>query len=125
MIFATSNSFFKVWKIEQRDKDCIVQMSTSRKDRRTDEYLNSNWSFVSFVGKANEKIREMEKGDRLTNVQLGLSWEPYEKDGERIYAKSPRMVIFDFDKVDAPKKNVNIEDNNEFEELAGEDELPF
>lgn len=122
MIFATSNSFCKIWKIEQRDKDCLVQFSTSRKDRRTEEYLNSNWNFVVFVSKANDKVRNMEKGDRITNLNFGLSWEPYEKDGEKIYAKSPRMVVFDFDKVDAPKKL----DNEALEDFGlSEDELPF
>ena len=41
---------------------------------------------------------------------------------KKIYAKSPRMVVFDFDKVDAPKKL----DNEALEDFGlSEDELPF
>ena len=120
MIYADSDSYFKIWDIDKRENETIVQMGTSRKDKRTDEYVNSTWSYTHFVGKANEKVRELNKGDRITNVRLGLSWEPYEKDGKKVYAKSPRMVVFDFEVAYAGKKK-DVDEINE----PDDSELPF
>ena len=123
MIYAESNSFFKVWEVDKKEHECVLTLGTSRKDKRTDEYLNSNWSSVHFVGDAFEKACRLERGDRITNVRLGLSWEPYEKDGKKAYTKSPRMVVFDFEVADSAKKKPEKEDDDfDFED---EGELPF
>lgn len=123
MIYAESNSFFKVWDVDKKERECVLTLGTSRKDKRTDEYLNSNWSYVHFVGDAFEKACRLERGDRITSVKFGLSWEPYEKDGKKIYAKSPRMVVFDFEVADSAKKqNRNDDFDNEAE---SDDDLPF
>lgn len=123
MIFAESNSFFKVWEVDKKERECVLTLGTSRKDKRTDEYLNSNWSFVHFVGDAFEKACHLERGDRITNVRLGLSWEPYEKDGKKVYTKAPRMVVFDFEVADSVKKKSEKEDDDfDFED---DGELPF
>lgn len=124
MIYADSNSFFKVWDVDKKDKECIVSLGTSRKDKRNDEYVNSNWSYVHFVGEAFEKACELERGDRITNVRLGLSWEPYEKDGKKTYAKSPRMVVYSFEMADTTKREKPAKADNDDCELD-DDELPF
>lgn len=97
MIYAQSDSRFKVWNIEDKGNYSVVQFSTSRKDRKTDNYLNSRWSFVNFVGEAHEKIKNVKIGDCITNARMAFAWEPYEKDGEKIYPKSPRITVFDFE----------------------------
>jgi hypothetical protein len=70
-------------------------MSTSRKDKKTNEYKNSNWSFVRFVGAAYEKSLKLERQDRIV-VEGGISQEPYEVDGEKKYPKNPQIVVFNF-----------------------------
>ena len=86
----TSNSFAKIWDIQDKDGWAEVRMSTSRKDKKSGEYVNSYFSFVRFTYHAYDKI---------TNIQLSLSMEPYVKNGEKIYPKSVKITVFDFDEV--------------------------
>lgn len=98
MIYAKSESYFTVWRGDIKDKYGEFNLSSSRKDKRDGTYKNSNWSFVRFVGDAFEKCKSIRERDRITNVTFSLEWEPYTNNmGEKVYAKSPRMVIFDFE----------------------------
>lgn len=124
MIYAESNSFFKVWEVDKKERECVLTLGTSRKDKRTDEYLNSNWGYVHFVGDAFEKACRLERGDRITSVKFGLSWEPYtDRDGKKTYAKSPRMVVFDFEVADSTKRNKPVDEISDDE--LDDNELPF
>lgn len=132
MISATTKTFFKVWKIEDKGKYKEVEMSSSRKDKRTDEYVSSSWRYVRFVGNANEKAEKLERGDRITNVSFVMDREPYEKDGEKVYPNSPRFVVFDFDMATTgsggPKKksaSKNRDFDNEPSGYVDDGELPF
>ena len=95
----TSNSFLKIWNIEDKDGYAEVKMSSSRKDRKSGEYINSYFSFVKFTYHAYDKIKKMSVGDKITDVQFSLSMEPYVKNGEKIYPKSVKITVFDFDEV--------------------------
>lgn len=97
MIYATSNSFVTVWRGEYKDNYSEFSISSSRKDRKTDEYINSNFSYVRFVGKAFDKSKELKERDRITNITFGLTLEPYMKDGEKVYPKGVRITIYDFE----------------------------
>ena len=77
----TSNSFAKIWDIQDKDGWAEVRMSTSRKDKKSGEYVNSYFSFVRFTYHAYDKIKKMSVGDKITNIQLSLSMEPYVKYG--------------------------------------------
>ena len=82
-----------VWEVEDKGNYALVKLSTSRKDKRTGEYVNSNWSFVRFVGKAYEGIVGVAPKTRIV-VDGGISHEPYMKDGVRTWAKNPSTVVF-------------------------------
>lgn len=96
----TSNSFLKLWNIEDKDGWAEVKMSSSRKDRKSGEYINSYFSFVKFTYHAYDKIKKMSVGDKITDVQFSLSMEPYVKNGEKIWPKSVKITVFDFTPVD-------------------------
>lgn len=96
----TSNSFLKIWNIEDKDGYAEVKMSSSRKDRKSGEYINSYFSFVKFTYHAYDKIKKMSVGDKITDVQFSLSMEPYVKNGEKIWPKSVKITVFDFTPVD-------------------------
>lgn len=101
MIYAKSDSFFTVWRGTIHDKYAEFSLSTSRKDRRTDEYKNSNWNYVRFVGDAFEQCKKLKERDRITGVTFALECEPYkDKTGETVYPKSPRITIFSFEMAD-------------------------
>jgi hypothetical protein len=86
-----------VWEVEMKGSYAQVKLGTSRKDSRTKEYLNSNWSFVKFVGSAAEHIADVEKGKRIVILSGGISLEPYMKDNVKTWPKSPQIVVFAWD----------------------------
>ena len=97
MIYISERQFATVWEVEDKGNYSLVKMSTSRKDKDSGEYKNSNWSFVRFVGDAHKKANELSKKDRIVIKGGGISSEPYIKDGEKMYPKNPQIVIFNWD----------------------------
>lgn len=88
-----------VWKIEDKGSYALVDFSSSRKDKRLPEdkqWVNSSWGFTRFVGNAYSKIDELSRGTRIELHGAIVSREPYEKDGETLYPKTPQIVVFDF-----------------------------
>lgn len=113
------DQYATVWKIDQKEKYTEVTMSTSRKDKRDNSYVNSNWSFVRFLGKAHEKASELERQTRIV-CNGSVSIEPYMKDGEKAYPKSPQIVVFDFSYPEARESNMDTPPN-----VEDDDEIPF
>lgn len=107
-----------IWKIEDKSTHALVQMTSSRKDKKTNEYKNSTWSFVRFVGEAYKKIGSLSEKDRII-VQGGVSKEPYnDKDGNKKYPENPQIVVFNWEPVEESS-------NKKQEESVEDDNLPF
>jgi hypothetical protein len=88
-----------LWKVENKGNYSIVQMSSSRKDKKSNTWKNSTWSFVRFVGEAHNKISQI--GDvqkvRIEITNAGLSKEEYiDKEGNKAWPQNPQLVVFDF-----------------------------
>jgi hypothetical protein len=94
-----------VWEIEDKEKYAVVRMSSSRKvkDSNPAEYINSNWSFVRFVGKAYEKIQSegLAQKDRIVLKGATVSLEPYMENDEKKYPKNPRITVFNWEHVES------------------------
>ena len=55
-------AFATVWEItNQGDSFSKVRVSTSRKDKKTDEYVTDFNGFVSLIGEANKKLGLIER----------------------------------------------------------------
>lgn len=124
-IFATSDSFWTYWRTtDQQQKYATCVFSTSRKDKQNGEWKNSNWSFVRVVGNGFAKLADLNEKDKITNVRFSLECEPYtDKTGQRVFPKSPRMVIFDFDFAEVGRKPSGPAPVDEFDPDSSE--LPF
>jgi hypothetical protein len=92
-----------VWKIENKENYSLVQMSSSRYDKKLPDgkqNVNSSWAFVRFIGNAHTKISEMkvpEKGPiQLVITASQLTNEPYLKEGVKTYPKMSQIAVFDF-----------------------------
>jgi hypothetical protein len=83
-----------VWSVESKGTYAIVALSTSRKDKKTEEYVNSNWKFCKFVGKAFEGIEDVPEKTRIIIKSGLIEHAPYMKDGEKVWAKNPSITIF-------------------------------
>jgi hypothetical protein len=103
MIWFSPTTKVTIWKVDQKEKYSEVTFSSSRKEQgEGGAWLNSNWSFVRFVGKAHTKADSLEPKNRIVLTKAAMTKEPYEKDGEKQYPKNPSMVVFDFEMADAP-----------------------
>jgi hypothetical protein len=114
-----------IWEIEDKDSYAIVKMGTSRKDKKTGEYANSNWSFVRFVGNAYKDIGQLKERDRIVIKAGGISQEPYiDKEGTKKWPKSPQIVVFAWEFPEpsdgSPKRGANMD-----MPPVVEDDLPF
>jgi len=122
-----------IWEIEDKGRFSLVRMSSSRKDKQTQEYKNSNWSFVRFVGKAHEKIQSegLKRQDRIVLKGATISLEDYMEDGEKKYPKHPTITVFNWEylesdgagRMDSPPKVETSEDSDV--EPEQDEDLPF
>ncbi len=121
MIWFSPTTKVTIWKVEGKGKYSEVTFSSSRKEQgESGGWLNSNWSFVRFVGKAHTKANELQAKDRIVLTKAAMTKESYEKDGEKQYPKNPAMVVFDFEMADAPAGH-----NPDVPPQVAEDEIPF
>ena len=115
-----------IWEIEEKGKFSQVRMSSSRKDKDTGDYINSNWSFVRFVGKAHAKISELglKSKDRIVLKGATVSLEPYvDVDGVKKYPKQPRLTVFNWEYLEPTGEPSNMDAPPVIEEEDGD--LPF
>ena len=88
-----------VWTVEDHEKFALVQMSSSRKDKQSNEYKNTSWSYVRFVGAAYGKIATegLKHGDRIILKGATIAQEPYMVDGVKTYPKYPQITVFNWE----------------------------
>ena len=55
-----AKSYATVWKVEDKGKYCSGRISTSKKDKRTGNYVNSNWN-VRFIGHSFEPAKALKE----------------------------------------------------------------
>ena len=103
----------KVWEINDKDGHAEVKFSCSRKVKEggydqilidkgiaKNGYVSDYHSFVRFVGHAYNKLKEINIGDVITNLETqDSSTEPYwdSKNNCVAYAKNERMTVFNFE----------------------------
>lgn len=97
------NVRMKVWKVEKNDKFTKVQVSTSRKDKNNDTWVNSAW-FGTLLGKAHGAANNLKEKDTIYATG-SLEMKEYEKDGKKTY--TPNMIIFEwaFEKDEVEEKD--------------------
>jgi len=111
-----------VWEAVDHDNYAIVKLGTSRKDKKTGEYANSNWSFVRFVGSAYEGIMQVPLKSRIIIKSGMISQEPYMKDGVKTWPKNPQIVVFAWE---FPEGADNSSKMDEPPVVEDDDSLPF
>ena len=122
-----NNNYAKVWKIFPKEKKdqrfTDVQLSTSRKDRKTGQYTTDFSDYVRMIGDAEEKAAELEAMDRIKLTKVGVS-NSFNKEQQKRYYQ---FICFDFD-FDNEQKKANSSSGNSddvFMELPEDTKLPF
>lgn len=96
----SNNSFCKLWAVEDKGKYSVVELSTSRKNKETDEYeTDFSSKFVRFVGEAHNRVKKMEGTERIKLLNCGVTTSKY---NDKWYTN---FLVFDFEKADSPKSS--------------------
>ena len=120
MISTGRDVYMTVWSITEKDGKVSGRVSTSRKNKKNDTYVNSNWN-VRFVGNALEKAKTLSEKSKI-KVKAGDSTieNIYSApQGDKPATNYLTVTIFDF------------EDANSNDGLSGgasqltDDELPI
>jgi hypothetical protein len=98
-----------LWKNEDKGNYSVVTVSSGRKLQDSEEWKNSNWSFVRFVGQAHEAVKNLEEKARIILETGYFSIEPYEMDGEKKYPKASQLVVFKISVGDAPSEKSQMD----------------
>ena len=117
----------KVWDVNDENGRAIVRFSVSRKIKDGNQYdqiqidngvakngyISSNFSLVKFVGHAYHKLKDIQVGDVITNLEADLNNEPYwdTKNNCVAYLKNYKMTVFDFEKYNPENQEQNYTKN--------------
>lgn len=110
-----------VWEKEDHGNYAVVKLGTSHKDKKSGEYLNSNWSFVRFVGDAYNDIMDIPDKTRIIIKSGRITQEPYMKDNVKTWPKSPQITVFAWERLE-PRNDQEMDNPPTIEES---EELPF
>ena len=120
-----NNNYAKVWKIFPKEKKeqryTVVQLSTSRKDKKTKEYSTDFSGYVRMVGTAEEKSKELEAQDKIKLVTVGVT-NSYDKAKKTTYTQ---YVCFDFEFDNSQKQAEVSGDSDGFMDMPDDAKLPF
>lgn len=116
MLGTGRDNYLTIWKITEKDGRYTGSASSSRKNKTTNEYVNSWWN-VKFVGSALEKAKNLKERDRIIVHAGDLSIEntSYKKEGQEKPQSFLAVTIFDFE-ISTPQGETTT---------SNSDDLPF
>ena len=122
-----TGKFAKVWKVENKGKYSVAEMSTSKKNKETDKY-ETDWSnkFVRLVGTANDQAKLFKDGESVKIGNCEVT-NKYDKDKKITYTN---YVIFNFEGIETKGSNNKSQNstNTGFTPTTNyeeDDDLPF
>ncbi|HYE12220.1 MAG TPA: hypothetical protein VEF53_18780 [Patescibacteria group bacterium] len=106
-----------VFSVEDKGTYIKAKLSTSRKDKQKDEWVNSSW-FTRFVGKAKDMAKGLQDKDKITLVNAAIE-NVYDKDKKQSFLS---LVVFKFECEGGSKPN---ETPSGFIPIDDDSDLPF
>jgi hypothetical protein len=117
MAIPFNKAFATFWDVqEKKEKFARVKITTGDK-QQDGTYINTNW-IATFVGKAFEKIEELEIKDKIQIT--GKISNPYNKEKKQAYLN---CLVWDFDFSSDIVRNNPIDSENL--QPVDDNELPF
>lgn len=128
------NGFCSVWSVEpsKTGKTTRVRLSSSRKNKATNEWEQDFSGFCTFIGKAHDMAQNLKPKDRIKVLECDVG-TTYDKDSQKEYVN---YKVFDFEMADgsAPvgaskqsgkKKPPIADDDGDVGDLDEDSNLPF
>lgn len=126
MGFRQDARFVKVWEVENKGNYHIVSLSTSKKNKDTNEYeTDFSSKFVRFIGTAHTLASDLKKGDTIKIGSCEVT-NKYDKEKNTTYTN---YLVYSFEKEGDNNSNNNqsAPKNDGFENIPDgvDEELPF
>jgi len=121
-----TGSYAKVWRFEDKGNYSVVEISTSKKNKTTDQYETDFASkFVRFIGQAHTDIQALQEGIKIKLGDVEVT-NSYNKETKQGYTN---FLVFSFEQAEyqdnAPSQQVSGNDDFMKIEDTLEDSLPF
>lgn len=100
----SQNAWAKVWSVERGDKSTKVRLSTSRKNKDTDEYEQDFSGFVTLAGTAHKQAANLKEGDRIQIGSCAVT-SRYDKEKQKEYINFTMFSYETGDSQNAPAKS--------------------
>ena len=119
-----TGKFAHIWNVEDKGKYHVAEMSTSRKNKDTEQY-ETDWAnkFVRLVGVAHEQVRTLDISKNVKIKACEVS-NKYDKEKNTTYTN---YVIFEFEDLNNDINNSSKNSSEEFMNIPDnvDDGLPF
>lgn len=119
-----TGAWAKIWEMDKRERYTKLRISISKKDKKTDQYIDDFSGFVNLAGSAHTNADMLHVGDRFKIGDCDVSTR-YDKQKKVTYTN---YSIFSFDKGDDAKGPNNIQSGTTEAETTDDDDdedLPF
>lgn len=128
-----TTDILKIWEIEDSEsgKIALVKLQESRKVKEENSYdkflgevgiakngyVKTIYFDVKFIGHAYNKLKDIEIGTAITNVDFEMKKEPYyhkpdknkgETEGKIVYPNVPVFTVYDFDLYSGKRYNLEF-----------------
>lgn len=125
MGFRQDARFVKVWEVENKGNYHIVSLSTSKKNKDTNEYeTDFSNKFVRFIGTAHTLAADLKKGDTIKLGSCEVT-NKYDKEKNTTYTN---YLVYSFEKEGSNTNNQSTpKTDNGFMDIPDDvdSELPF
>ena len=125
MGFRQDARFVKVWEVENKGNYHIVSLSTSKKNKNTNEYeTDFSNKFVRFIGTAHTLAADLKKGDTIKLGSCEVT-NKYDKEKNTTYT---HYLVYSFEKEGDNTNNQSTpKADNSFMDIPddADSELPF
>ena len=125
MGFRQDARFVKVWEVENKGNYHIVSLSTSKKNKDTNEYeTDFSNKFVRFIGTAHTLAADLKKGDTIKLGSCEVT-NKYDKEKNTTYTN---YLVYSFEKEGGNANNQSTpKADNGFMDIPddADSELPF
>ena len=125
MGFRQDARFVKVWEVENKGNYHIVSLSTSKKNKDTNEYeTDFSNKFVRFIGTAHTLAADLKKGDTIKLGSCEVT-NKYDKEKNTTYTN---YLVYSFEKEGSNTNNQSTpKADNSFMDIPddADSELPF
>lgn len=115
-----NGAYLTIWEVKENDNYSIVSVSSSKKNRQTNEYeTDFSSNYVRFVGDAH--LCRPQKGQKIKVVDCGVQ-NCYVKNGKKESLKNPTYCVFKYELQEDTRQSSTTRPPLE---LIEDNQLPF